>query len=256
MKREKKRIMPRLSIKYILGGIIIYAELLIVGLRDYVCSEVIDKWDTLGVIATGISECPWLMVVTSVILAIPYYYTIEQVYRHKHFSILRFVLFTATALMFFSLNDVALTGGFALTIILGCCFVGLCFLEVIKLIWNNDGQVTIIQENKEPKAKGFSNISKENDLYDLGWRSYAKGLYDKLVATNVEEAYAVGLNAKWGYGKTTFLYEIKKNQTDNEILMDFNPWLSKNPDQIVKDFFESLKEKLLDYDNQIDDDIH
>lgn len=30
------------------------------------------------------------------------------------------------------------------------------------------------------------------------FENYAKGLYDKLVATNVEEAYAVGLNAKWG----------------------------------------------------------
>ena len=249
------RIMPRLSIKYILGGIIIYAELLIVGLRDYICSEVIDKWYTFGIIAERVAACPWLIVVTSVILAIPYYYIIEHVYRHKRFSLLRFAFFTTTALMFFSLNGVALTGGFALSIALGCCFVGLCVLEVIKSLWNNDGQVTLIQENKEPIAKGFSNITKDDDLYDLGWESYAKGLYDKLVATNVEEAYAVGLNAKWGYGKTTFLNEIKKNLTGDEILMDFNPWLSSCPDQIVKDFFENLKEKLLEYDNQINDDI-
>jgi len=247
--------MSRLSVKYIFGGITIYAELLIVGLRDYVCSEVIDKWDTLGVIAAGIAERPWLIVVTSAILAIPYYYTIEQIYRHKKFSKLRFAFFTATALMLFSLNGVALTGGFALTIALGCCFVGLCVLEVIKLLWDNEGQVSIVQEKKYPIAKGFSNITKDDNLYDLGWESYAKGLYDKLVATNVEEAYAVGLNAKWGYGKTTFLHEITKNLTGDEILMNYNPWLSNSPDQIVKDFFESLKEKLLGYDNQISYDI-
>ena len=32
--------MPKLPIKYVFGGLLIYAELLIVGLRDYVCTYV------------------------------------------------------------------------------------------------------------------------------------------------------------------------------------------------------------------------
>lgn len=247
--------MPRLSIKYIIGCVIIYAELLIVGLREHICVEVINKWDTLSLIADSIVEKPWLIVVTSLLLAMPYYYAIEQLCRYKKFSMLRFVILATTALFFFSLYEISIPGSSALTVALGCCFVGLCVWEIIKLWGKEDGYIVPAEDNSLNTAKGFSNITQEVDLYDLGWGCYAKRLYDKLVVTNVEEAYAVGLNAKWGYGKTTFLNEIKKQITDYEILMDFNPWLSSSPDQIVKDFFEGLKDKLVDYDNNIDDEI-
>lgn len=50
--------MPKLSLKYILGCLLIYAELILVGLRNYVCTDVIEKWEWLIIIAGGISERP------------------------------------------------------------------------------------------------------------------------------------------------------------------------------------------------------
>lgn len=247
--------MPRLSLKYILGFLLIFAELLIVGLRDTICTKVISQWDTFIIILTAIAERPWLIAVSSVAITIPYFYVIEQMWRHKRFSVLRFAILASTAIMFFSLNGISIPGGLALTVAIGCCFVGLCLLEFIKLFWQEEKQTTAGDNDNQYNIKGFSNITSESELYDLGWSSYAKVLFEKLIATNVEEAYAIGIKAEWGYGKTTFLTEIKKNVTNREILMDFNPWLSNSPDQIVKDFFEGLKNKLLEYDNHIDDDI-
>ncbi len=247
--------MPRLSLKYILGFLLIFAELLIVGLRDYICTKVISQWDMFVIILKVIAERPWLIAVSSVALAMPFFYVIEQMWHHKRFSVLRFAILASTAIMFFSLNGIGIPGGIALTVALGCSFVGLCLLEFIKLFWLEEKQTTTGDNNNQYNIKGFSNITCGSELYDLGWSSYSKVLFEKLIATNVEEAYAIGINAKWGYGKTTFLTEIKKNVTDHEILMDFNPWLSNSPDQIVKDFFEGLKNKLLEYDNHIDDDI-
>ena len=247
--------MPKLSLKYILGCLLIYAELILVGLRNYVCTDVIEKWEWLIIIAGGISERPWLIITTCVVLAIPYLYLVEQVLRNKRFSLLRLAIFATTAIMFYSLKDVVLPGGFAFMIALGCSFVGLCVLEVIKVFWNESNSNVATQEDFLYTAKGFSNTTNDEDLYDLGWGGYAKCMYEKLVATNVEEAYAVGINAKWGYGKTTYLKDIKKNLTDREILVEFNPWLSNSPDQIVKDYFEGLKDKLTEYDKHIDDAI-
>ena len=249
------KIMPHLSIKYIFGGLLIYAELLIVGLREYVCNIIIPQWKWLPTIAGCVAEKPWLIVVSASLIAIPVYYAIEQEMKRKRFSLLRFAIFACTSLMFFNLTEAKMPGGFALAIALGCFFVGLCVLECIKLFWGKDNQHVTSKEVCSNGAKGFANISKADELYDLGWGSYAKILFDKLVATDVDEAYAVGLNAQWGYGKTTFLNEIKKNVTENEILVEFNPWLSSSPDQIVKDFFESLKDKLREYDSFLDDDI-
>ena len=247
--------MPKLSLKYIFVGLLIYAELLIVGLRNHICTKVIPEWKTLIIIVDCITERVWLLVVTIFILALPFFYIIEKEMRIRKFSIFRFVVFATTALMFYSLQEVLLTGGFVFTVVLGCCFVSLCVLEVIKMFWNDNVFQTDLQDDKQNDVKGFSNISKEDELYDLGWETYAKNLFKKLVATNVEEAYAVGLNAQWGYGKTTFLNEIKKNLTEDVILVEFNPWLSSSPDQIVKDFFENLKDKLRTFDSNLDDEI-
>lgn len=247
--------MAKLSLKYIFVGLVIYVELLIVGLRNHIYTKVIPEWKNLGIIVDCIAERLWLTVVTIVVLAVLFFYVIGKEMGIRKFSLLRFVVFATTASMFYSLQDVPLTGGFIFTVVLGCIFVSLCTLEVIKMCWNDNEFRTDLHKEKQYDVKGFSNISKEDELYDLGWGTYAKNLFMKLVATNVEEAYAVGLNAQWGYGKTTFLNEIKKNLTEDEIQIDFNPWLSSAPDQIVKDFFENLKDKLRTYDSHLDDEI-
>ena len=246
--------MPKISLKYILGGLLIYAELLVVGFRGHICINVLPQWKSLCIIADAIAEKPWLIIVNSIFLALTYFYAIDYEMKARKFSFFRLVLYATTAVMFYSLWDVPLSGGGALTVALGCCFVGLCVLEIIKA-FIEENYTLGVTINKIHKRKGFSNISKEEDLYDLGWSSYAKRLYEKLVATNVDEAYAIGVNAQWGYGKTTFLNEIKKNLTEDEILVEFNPWLSSSPDQIVKDFFENLKDELRIYDNYLDDEI-
>ena len=86
---------------------------------------------------------------------------------------------------------------------------------------------------------------KKEDL--LGYSTYAKNLSEKILNSNFEKSFAIGINGKWGLGKTTFINLLKEEiKGDNVIEIDFNPWYSHNSKKIIEDFFDTLIEKLPD----------
>ncbi|GEM_PF-1799718 len=118
--------------------------------------------------------------------------------------------------------------------------------------------LTISYYNRAKKSRGKEKSKKENRgffvdkelTYDeekepkdlLGYEGYAEKVADKIGETKLERSFAIGINGKWGMGKSSFMGMIKKNlkEDDKNILIHFNPWNSKTPEAILKDFFDTF----------------
>ncbi|MBC3542110.1 P-loop NTPase fold protein [Rufibacter sediminis] len=82
----------------------------------------------------------------------------------------------------------------------------------------------------------------------LGYSIYAKTVADKIEAYNHNKSFAIGVNGKWGMGKTSFFDLIKRELNKEEnIIIDFNAWNNSSPRAIIQDFFNTLQEALNPY---------
>ncbi|WP_408049866.1 P-loop NTPase fold protein [Tenacibaculum halocynthiae] len=73
-----------------------------------------------------------------------------------------------------------------------------------------------------------------------------------------EVAFVIGINAKWGKGKTSFLNRLKKKlilKNKDLILFDFNAWQHQDEKTIINNFFGLLSEKLSKYNQNASDSI-
>jgi hypothetical protein len=76
----------------------------------------------------------------------------------------------------------------------------------------------------------------------LGYPDYAAVIAEKLNQSKFDEAFAIGINGKWGSGKTSFLNLVRENiRQDRRIIIDFKPWNAHDPQAIMKDFFETVQ---------------
>lgn len=111
-----------------------------------------------------------------------------------------------------------------------------------------------IKEGWEPKIGKtkntlFSDYPIQNEKGDfLGYNTYAKLIAGHINTSNFDCSFAIGINGHWGIGKSSFLKLIKNNLEDEgKIFVEFNPWVSQNPESIIVDFFELLQEKIRPY---------
>lgn len=96
------------------------------------------------------------------------------------------------------------------------------------------------------------NPIKEEEDDDLGYHKYAKSVVEKIEKSRFDAAFAIGVNAPWGMGKTSFINLIIKNlNKENNIVVKFNPWDCQNPEAIIKDFFNSLQEEIRPYHSSL-----
>jgi KAP family P-loop domain len=86
----------------------------------------------------------------------------------------------------------------------------------------------------------------------LGYSKYAEMLAEKIKASNFDKAFAIGVNGKWGSGKTSFINLLKgKLPKDDLLMIDFNPWNSQSPKAIIQDFFETVQEAIRPYHSSL-----
>ena len=100
------------------------------------------------------------------------------------------------------------------------------------------------EEKLSTKTKGFSddNLDKETSKV---LQEYASEIIERLLATDLtKHAFAVGITGEWGVGKTTFLDTLKKTIIQKAEVVEFNPWMCRTPEQVINDFFASLRHQL------------
>ncbi|WP_195715210.1 P-loop NTPase fold protein [Ancylomarina sp. 16SWW S1-10-2] len=86
----------------------------------------------------------------------------------------------------------------------------------------------------------------------LGYSSYAELLGNKILNSHFDKSFAIGINGKWGLGKTSFIDLLKRTVKAPDIIeIDFNPWNSQSPQAIIQDFFDSFNEKVRPYHSSI-----
>lgn len=115
------------------------------------------------------------------------------------------------------------------------CLLNLLFLIPVKTTKRVNGENSLFDD--EPIG--------ETKKDELGYTVYANSLAEKISSSNFEKAFAIGINGKWGMGKTSFIQLIKRKLTgDNIIEINFNPWNSNSPKAIIQDFFETVQESI------------
>lgn len=85
------------------------------------------------------------------------------------------------------------------------------------------------------------------DIDLFGFKPKAVTIAKELISLNVGTSTGVGINGKWGQGKTSFVTMIKQEMEEEVIWIDFSPWCSKNSSDIIIDFFNTLSDNLQKY---------
>ncbi|WP_111709121.1 KAP family P-loop NTPase fold protein [Lutibacter citreus] len=74
-----------------------------------------------------------------------------------------------------------------------------------------------------------------------------------------EIAFSIGINAVWGYGKSSFLErfeKIYKKNNKKSIVFWYHIWKNKGSTAIIENFFDELKQSLKPYSAEISEDIN
>ncbi len=108
-----------------------------------------------------------------------------------------------------------------------------------------------------------NNVNVQNSFFDdeplgeygtdeLGYGSYAELLSNKILSSHFKKSFAIGINGKWGIGKTSFIDILRRYVKDESIIeIIFNPWNSNSPKAIIKDFFETVQEAIRPYHSSL-----
>jgi KAP family P-loop domain len=90
------------------------------------------------------------------------------------------------------------------------------------------------------------------NIDELGYTSYAESLANKLLSSNFNRSFSVGVNGKWGLGKTSFIDLLKRKlKRDDIIEVNFNPWNSHSTQSVITDFFETVQDSIRPYDSSL-----
>lgn len=83
----------------------------------------------------------------------------------------------------------------------------------------------------------------------IGYQKYVDIISQKIAQSGGEQAIAIGINGKWGSGKTSFMNLIKKNlqQQEDALIIDIDPWTSTAPSAMIRDFFAAIQESIKPY---------
>jgi hypothetical protein len=113
------------------------------------------------------------------------------------------------------------------------------------------------KRKKKNTEKSKKEIVHQGFLYDdpitdrnndqLGYKDYAPLIAQRIINTplGADGSFAIGINGKWGIGKTSLLRFIKEDlESNSNIVIDFSPWTNKNADHIIEDFFTTLRNRL------------
>lgn len=166
--------------------------------------------------------------------------TIASIYWYYRFFTLDYEII-ASDFLYIGFSDIFFGGVF----LFGIISLYIDFIE-IKGPTSNETQ----NEDIVPLLEDIPISSSENDV--LGFGKEVDTLYKRIVERKTTSALSIGINARWGDGKSSFinLMEEKFRQSkDSFIVIRFNPRYSTN-DTIQSAFFENLYSVLGKYDSR------
>lgn len=85
----------------------------------------------------------------------------------------------------------------------------------------------------------------------------ARKIKELIQKGNFDESFSIGIIGAWGYGKSSFMKQIKglfKND-DQIIQVHFSPYLNHNEDDVVGEFFNALKSAIQPYSGALSKSI-
>lgn len=233
------------TVKNVLWLVLVYVELLAIALHDKLLGYIEKNCNHLNLVLDAINKNLWLAIATIVVVAIPLIYLLWFEFDIKKSSLRRLIAFAITSVLFFCFinEENHLPCGQVIALTFAVYSVGLCVLETVKFMWEYERVEPQRPDYEIKDLSGFSVISDTSRMKDVGWDRFADIMVGKLFHTDIsKETFAVGINGEWGSGKTTFLNEIRKRIKGHAYVIDFFPWLSNSPAQIVKDYFARIKE--------------
>ena len=102
-----------------------------------------------------------------------------------------------------------------------------------------------------------TNLAIENEKDDIfDFKESVSYLVSYIDSLKYEDSFAVGINSKWGTGKSSYINLIKNQiskikKEDKEVykILNFNPWRYSNSDEMIKGFFDELNNCISYNDN-------
>ena len=211
-----------------------------------------------------VSDNSWIVMIALVFLEGIYYWTVykRKCDRNSHIKRLIIVFeITLIYLLFRLSNEYSFYGiGEFLPAYLDVVFIIATIVE-IALYCNNNKHDLDVNEMK----KGYSNFlfDKPTDKDDLKRRGFAFTLVNKIKSTfpilpleerkkKTNTSFTVLLSERYGQGKSSFFEQIKNICEEQKIdVIVFRPWLSNNPDHLIINYFDLLKEELGNYNKEL-----
>jgi hypothetical protein len=145
-------------------------------------------------------------------------------------------------------------------LVIGKCLLlfllNLCFALIIWLLRNligwfssqfSSNQSPIqINEQSENVLIDDPIIDSNEDLLDRG--KFVEDIYKEIVSFPFDNSFVFGLFGGWGEGKTSVLNllkeEFEKEERDDFLVFDFNPWYFKDKESILRAFYNGLERTL------------
>ena len=104
---------------------------------------------------------------------------------------------------------------------------------------------------------GFAAETSRENMLDIGWGDYASSLVTRLLNTDLSRGvFSVGISGSWGSGKTSFLENVESLLEEKAFVVKFNPWNSQSSNQIITDYFNTLKEALSPFYSKLSQPIN
>ena len=214
-------------------------------------SFVFEKLTTVGLNPTSIykvlGEANLLNFLLSVGVTAGLTQLVVRSYSDRYFSYLKTTLSAVSIILLCVQNDFEFAATFVPSIKyngliafgVGASLLAPWCRKLIELMSSSD------DNKKKGKTLTLFSDDEEVSCVSESRAKYAKQLAIRLLNTNVEkEAYAVGIAAEWGSGKTLFLNEVERAIGDKAIVLKFNPWNSKDERHLAKDFLKTLSQCL------------
>lgn len=211
-----------------------------------------------------VSDNCWIVMIVLVLLEGLYYWVVYKKVSSRSSNLKRLIIAIEIILLYllFRLSDEYSFYG------LGETFPA--YTDVVFIIGTIAEIILFCNNNKQAKGKnnvdvGYSNFlfDKPTDKDDLKRRRFAITLVEKIKSTfpvpplkerkkKTNTSFTVLLSERYGQGKSSFFEQIKSICESQKIdVIVFRPWLSNNPDHLIINYFDLLREKLGNYNKEL-----